>query len=283
MTFSRNGPGRLLVPRPLRARINSPAGDRRALRLPLRTLVVVLSAVLLAACGTADPEPAPVPTPRPRPGAVVSISLDDGSLGHLKYAQPALAAAQLPATFYLISDALGYGGTSLDVDQAKQLVAAGQEIGNHTKTHQDLTKLSPPQMASELEEAQTALTQRLGVTPTTCAYPYGADDPAVVAQAARMFKGCRSTTGGENRPGFDAYDLATFVVTASTTQADVRAALEQAKTDQAWLIFTFHGIDPESTSEMDITPAAFSSDLRAIRDSGIAVEPVGRALVDLGR
>lgn len=260
---------------------NAPS-RRAALGLLGRTVVLALTGSALAGCTSAQEPPAPA-TPPPWPGAVVSISLDDGSLGHLQHAQPVLAAARLPATFYLISDALGYGGSSLDVEQAKQLVAAGQEIGNHTKTHQDLTTLSSSAMVSELTESQNALTQSLGVSPRTCAYPYGATTPAVEAEAATLFAGCRSTSGGDNGPETDPYDLATFVVTRKTTVDDVTGALDEARRKQTWLIFTFHGVDPQASSDLDITPDRFSAFVQTIQASGLPVKAVGQALRDQGR
>ena len=237
--------------------------------------------LLLAGCGGS---PAPSPSPSPSgTGAVVSISLDDGTAGQLTNAQPVLARLQLPATFYLVSDALDYGEANLNAEQAKSLVAAGQEIGNHTKSHRDLSMLPGAQLVTDLTGAQTALASRVGVTPTTCAYPYGGRNAAVVAEAKKLFKGCRTTDSGENATGFDAYALTTFLANGTTTVSEVQAALDQARASGSWLIFTYHGVGPQPGSELDVTTDAFAAQVEAIKASGIPVQTVGAALTSLGR
>src|SRR6476646_8795529 len=67
------------------------------------------------------------------PQGLVSFSFDDGQVGHFVNARPALEAAGMRGTFYIISDALGYGPPSMDAAQVRQLAAKGHEIGNHTR------------------------------------------------------------------------------------------------------------------------------------------------------
>jgi peptidoglycan/xylan/chitin deacetylase (PgdA/CDA1 family) len=48
------------------------------------------------------------------------------------------------------------------------------EIGDHTMQHVRLTRLTPAEIQHEINAAQTLLQARLGVAPTTFAYPFGA-------------------------------------------------------------------------------------------------------------
>ncbi|MDF3145153.1 MULTISPECIES: polysaccharide deacetylase family protein [unclassified Streptomyces] len=58
---------------------------------------------------------------------------------------------------------------------------AGHEVGNHSWNHPDLTKLSPEQIASQLNRTSAAIKAATGKTPTVFRPPYGAIDDKVRA------------------------------------------------------------------------------------------------------
>ena len=53
-------------------------------------------------------------------------------------------------------------------------------LGNHTADHAILTNYSPEQVRTQVAEAQNALEEMTGVTPTAIAYTTGAHDPRIV-------------------------------------------------------------------------------------------------------
>jgi peptidoglycan/xylan/chitin deacetylase (PgdA/CDA1 family) len=185
------------LPLPLRKRLLT--------ALPLTALLLtalLLTAFVLTACSPATPasqESTSAPPPVVDRG-VASISFDDGTIGHYRYARRVLRKNNLPGTYYLISDALGWGTATINPKQARKLLAEGNEIGNHTRDHKDLTRLTTGQMTAEFADAQDAIESQVGVRPTTCAYPYGSNNAAVLAEAENQFKGCRSTQGGSTNP-----------------------------------------------------------------------------------
>jgi peptidoglycan/xylan/chitin deacetylase (PgdA/CDA1 family) len=200
------------------------------------------------------------------------------------YARPVLRKNNLPGTYYLVSDALGWGSATINPEQARELLGEGNEIGNHTRDHKDLAKLTTGQATAEFADAQDAIESQVGVRPTTCAYPYGSNNAAVLVEAEKQFKGCRSTQGGFNERGrLVTYDLFSYYVQRDTTAAQVREAAEQARTSNTWVVFVYHGVDPEPNGADDVTPKLFAAHVDAIVSTGIPVQTVESALAAMSR
>lgn len=214
---------------------------------------------------------------------MASITFDDGTIGQYNYGRPALNQHNLKATFYIVSDALTWGPTNISATQAKQLIAEGDEIGNHTRDHSNLATLTSAQITAEFSDSQAAIQSQVGVTPTNCAYPYGSHNSTVDIIAAQFFRACRGTSGGTNGSNLSPYNLVNFYVMQKTTAADIRAAAERAKAEGSWVIFTYHGVDPSGSGAEDVTPANLSAQLDQLVASGIPVKTVNAALTSLGR
>ena len=256
-------------------------------------------AVIATTTGTGTPTPTSTTTPTstatttrtttptttpPGGTGMASITFDDGTIGQYTYARPLLVQRSLPATFFIISDALGWTGTNMNATQVRQLVADGDEIGNHTRDHTNLATLSASQVSAEFTDSQTVIANQIGVTPTTCAYPYGSHNSTVDSVAGNFFRGCRETGGGLNTSGsLRPYALTNYYVGQTTTAADIRNAAEQAKAQNAWVIFTYHGVDPSGTGSEDVTPTNLAAQLDALRSTGIPVVTVSAALSAYGR
>jgi len=211
-------------------------------------------------------------------GATVSFTFDDGRANQLTNAVPALDAAGMKGTFFIISDALTWGSSYLTAAQVKALADDGQEVGNHTKTHADLTTLSASGVRTEFTKSQAKLTAAAGgVAPRTCAYPHGSANSTVESVAAEFFRGCRSTDGGTNKPSTDRYRLRTFYVHTSTSAAQIRAAVDKAAADKVWLILCYHGVGKINSSD-DVSADTFAAHVKAVKASGVKVRTASQAL-----
>jgi len=75
----------------------------------------------------------------------------------------------IKATFYVI-------GRNVDLYPAltRRIVAEGHEIGNHTYTHGNLTKMSNEKVRGELNRCRESIAKATGVQPRTMRPPYGA-------------------------------------------------------------------------------------------------------------
>ena len=67
---------------------------------------------------------------------------------------------------------------------AREVVAAGHMIVNHTWDHADLVSLRPPAMRDEIIRATDAIHGATGVRPRILRAPYGAWSPAVLEYCA---------------------------------------------------------------------------------------------------
>jgi hypothetical protein len=131
----------------------------------------------------------------------VALTFDDGFLNFTSTAMPTLAHLGFPATVFVVSDAAGqtnaWGGHETDGIPTLPLMSwtdvqrvreAGFEVGAHTRTHADLTRLSPAQVEEEAEGSATRILEEIGERPRRFAYPYGYANDVVANVARRLFE-----------------------------------------------------------------------------------------------
>lgn len=138
-----------------------------------------------------------------------AITFDDGYHDFIENALPVLEARKLPATLFALPPVddvarsregkIPYtvpGGTRdrvLRPDELRDVIARGIEIGAHSVSHCDLTKLSDSDVERELRESREILA-RLTHTPiTTFAYPFGGFDARLRNAAQRHFEAAFTT------------------------------------------------------------------------------------------
>lgn len=129
-------------------------------------------------------------------GKVVGITFDDGYCNNLEHAAPVLRTHGFSATCYAISGLLGRSN-EWDADngvppsplmtsaQLREWVAAGLEVGAHTRHHVRLPELDAVQSLDEIVGCKTELEQLLGVGVQHFCYPYGQYGETHVRQVAQ--------------------------------------------------------------------------------------------------
>jgi len=134
---------------------------------------------------------------RPLPARPVMITFDDGYRDVLWHAAPVLHRLHMPATEYVISGRISNGDPSfLTWPQLVRLERLGVTIGSHTVSHRDLTLMPPSEAFTELRDSRRALEQHLGHPVQWFAYPFGAENAAVVQLAERAGYVLAVTTQG---------------------------------------------------------------------------------------
>ena len=130
----------------------------------------------------------------------VAITFDDAFRNFAEIAAPRLIAHGLPVTIFTVTGKVGatnaWDGVKTAVpdlpllgwDALASLAARGIEIGSHTRTHCNLTQVAPSVVADEVRGSAEAIEARLGVRPTTFAYPYGCVDTVVADAVAATYK-----------------------------------------------------------------------------------------------
>lgn len=133
------------------------------------------------------------------PSGAIVLTFDDGYLSVLEHALPALSVYGFTATIFLASGFAGLPASAararnpdfdrdlLGWNHAAELVGAGWEIGSHSVSHPDLTRLNQAACEQELRDSKTELEQRLQHPVRSLAYPYGRLNNRVRDAAARHY------------------------------------------------------------------------------------------------
>lgn len=159
-----------------------------------------------------------------RQGRVVGITFDDGYQNNVQNALPVLKKHGFTATCYAVSSMIG-GVNSWDRDigvAQKSLMTTndwhvwqdnGMEIGSHTRTHADLTKLTADAAIDEISASKRELEDSLGSEVRHFCYPYGRFDSTHCQMAQQAgYVTATTTRRGRVQPGDDLYTLRRILV-----------------------------------------------------------------------
>lgn len=149
----------------------------------------------------------------------VHITFDDGFVGVLEHALPALKEYGIPSTLFALPGQSG--GTNewmwrrefprralLSKAQLRLLADEGMIIGSHTRTHVRLPEIPPQEARAEITGSKAELEDMLGREVVHFAYPYGMFDMDVRDMVASAgYRSACSTRSGFNRPGEDCFLL----------------------------------------------------------------------------
>jgi peptidoglycan/xylan/chitin deacetylase (PgdA/CDA1 family) len=125
------------------------------------------------------------------------LTFDDGYRDFFMSGFPLLYQRRLPFTVYLATESIETGipltpggrAEPLDWRQIETMLETGlMTIGAHTHRHVDLRDRSVDEVETELGTSDNLITERLGVSPATFAYPWGywsRDADSVVAKTYR--------------------------------------------------------------------------------------------------
>ncbi|HEU4975369.1 MAG TPA: polysaccharide deacetylase family protein [Baekduia sp.] len=158
----------------------------------------------------------------PLPAKPVVVSFDDGYASQHAHALPVLRRHGWPGVLNLEWRRLGARG-GLSRAQVQEMIDAGWEIGDHTLTHPDLTKVGPARLRREVAGSRARMQRRLGVPVDFFCYPYGHVDATVEAAVRDAgFLAATTTRRGLTAPGRDPFALGRLIVTARTSPAQLR-------------------------------------------------------------
>lgn len=112
---------------------------------------------------------------------MVAITFDDGpNPDTTEIMLDALEENYAKATFFCLGQNAGYYPETVKREQE-----LGMEVGTHTYTHQQLTKLSSAALTEEMRKSVDAIQAASGVTPVLMRPPYGAVNSTVLAEAKK--------------------------------------------------------------------------------------------------
>jgi peptidoglycan/xylan/chitin deacetylase (PgdA/CDA1 family) len=151
------------------------------------------------------------------------ITFDDGYADNMRFAVPLLIKCGIPFTYFVATDfvlegrpfphdaAAGRPLAPNSLDDLRTMVAAGVEIGGHTRSHADCGQLSSNELKNEIAGAKEVLENAIECDVHYFAFPYGLH-ANMSTNAFRValdagFDGVCSAYGGYNFPGDDAFHL----------------------------------------------------------------------------
>jgi peptidoglycan/xylan/chitin deacetylase (PgdA/CDA1 family) len=117
------------------------------------------------------------------PARTFVITIDDGWEDGYTYALPILQQHGFVATYFIITGRIDHPGFVTSA-QLRALVAAGDEIGDHTMDHVDLFNQSAAKETYEIDAAAARIAQVTGRWPQSLAYPSGGVSARAVAAVA---------------------------------------------------------------------------------------------------
>jgi len=188
----------------------------------------------------------------------ISFSFDDGPSEGSRRLLDYLAAEQIKATFF---------ECGMNVARhpaiAREIHAAGHEIGNHTFSHPRLCLRSPGTIYSELSQAQETIEAETGAVPTLFRAPYGLRWVGLDAAQRRLnLLGVMWTVIG-NDWMWPAQRIADLVL---------------RKADAAGIICLHDGRDVQPKPDISETLAAMRRIVPVLRERGYRFETVSELL-----
>jgi peptidoglycan/xylan/chitin deacetylase (PgdA/CDA1 family) len=159
-----------------------------------------------------------------RPGRAAVITLDDGYADNVQNALPILVRHGFRATCYVTSSALGAHNLwdaeaigerkrVMSAAQLREWVAAGMEVGAHTRTHPRLTQLPRARIEEEVRGSREELEALTGSPVAHFCYPYGdLDEQVVDVVRASGFESATTVRRARARSGDDRYMLPRVLV-----------------------------------------------------------------------
>ncbi|HEX6509655.1 MAG TPA: polysaccharide deacetylase family protein [Chloroflexota bacterium] len=149
---------------------------------------LIAAVLLVAVCIQSRPRdvagagiPGSVFTSKATQQRVVALTFDDGPSLYTRPVLQILRIHRVHATFFVIGRQV-----ARDPAAVRAVVAAGDEIGNHTYTHTDLEFLNEAADAAELTRTDAAVEAASGTIPLWFRPPYGAIDGRIARLAASV-------------------------------------------------------------------------------------------------
>jgi peptidoglycan/xylan/chitin deacetylase (PgdA/CDA1 family) len=176
----------------------------------------------------------------PLPAGATLVTFDDAYADLLPTALEVLGARGIPAVVFAVSGQIGgtnewdrhLGGGRLRLLGAAGLVslaAGGIEIGSHSVSHPQLTKVDERRVAAEVRDSAIQLEACGLPRPRAFAYPHGEwDERCARAAAAAGYAAAFTVDHGRVRRGSDRYALPRIEVLASDSERSLRLKLATA-------------------------------------------------------
>lgn len=206
--------------------------------------------------------------------AAVVFSFDDWSPGHSAIVYPLFKQNKVPATFFITTKNSYLGGGYATMRNAFN---DGFEIGNHTATHPDLTKIPAGELVAEIIGTQKTLRDSVhSKCANTFAFPFGIFNTGVMNMVKSAHIGSRLATLRYGRVWpysltygkTDYYQLQTFMARDIYTPATYERLTKQAIEQGGMITFMYHSVYNDSVDDHwfgAISESTLNAHLQAVK------------------
>lgn len=213
---------------------------------------------------------------------IVSVAFDDGWQSVKDHALALLNKYQIRTTQYIITDVAAQAVRGyMDFNTLKMLRSTGQEIGSHSLRHCNQTMLKPADLEmTATSSKQTLERQQLGPI-KSFAYPLGQYDSKTQAVYEKQYPLIRTSDFGYNDRYFDETNIHSIAILSTTTDAEFKSWLNQAKQHRMWVVLVYHNVD--APGEYSVTSTQLEKQLQMIKASGLRTLPLSEAASSIRR
>jgi len=142
---------------------------------------------------------------KPLPEKPIVLTFDDGYRSMFELVMPLLLARDMQATFFLYPSKFNTP-TGLTPEMVADMAKQGMEIGSHTSTHNDLTKISAQQLKKELGDSKKYLEEITQKPVDFLCYPAGRFNSQVIEETKkRGYLAAVTTQMGNASPNQDPF------------------------------------------------------------------------------
>lgn len=128
----------------------------------------------------------------------VILTFDDGYSDHYYNAFRILENFNMKGVFFIVSGNPNVKKWYMTWQQIQEISAAGHEIGSHSVSHVDLTRLSDEALKTEVLESKKEIEKYIQKPVLSFCYPSGRHDDRTVEEVKKYYIFARTTQYGKN-------------------------------------------------------------------------------------
>jgi glycosyltransferase involved in cell wall biosynthesis/peptidoglycan/xylan/chitin deacetylase (PgdA/CDA1 family) len=212
---------------------------------------------------------------------IISFSFDDFPRSALSTGGAILQSYGLAGTYYVSLGLAGQHtptGTMFELEDLKELVNNGHELGCHTLGHNDAWDTKPREFEDAIIKNQRAMSDLIpGISFKTLSYPKGLPRAGTKQRMSKHFACCRCGGQTFNVGKTDLNYLSAFFLEQSRGNPEaIKRLIDRNRLARGWLIFATHDVCEDPTP-WGCTPELFQEILQYSVNSGAQILPVFRA------
>ena len=207
------------------------------------------------------------------PDKLVVLTFDDATASQYSVVAPLLKEFGFGATFFVCEFPPNFTDTTkyMNWRQIRELDRMGFEIGNHTRSHPAVSKLSAEKFKEQLSYIERKCDSMGIARPTSFAYPgYSLSLPVINVLQEKGYRFARAGGSRTYEPLIDSPLLIPSWAMNSENRKQIMEAFEDAH-DGEIVVLTIHGVPDLEHPWVNTPPELFKEYLQYLSDNGFTV------------